>query len=139
IMNDKTKFKIFIGLLVGILIGAALLLAKLILTKETGEFSPVMAIAITGGMILGASSSYLLSIRKKKKNNNIPEVDERTVLVLKNYFLSAFYLVMMGTGLICLVLYLMDITTIELGMIFVYLTFVFIIVAIGALIAKRKG
>jgi len=138
-MNDKTKFKIFIGLLVGILIGAALLLAKLILTKETGEFSPVMAIAITGGMILGASSSYLLSIRKKKKNNNIPEVDERTVLVLKNYFLSAFYLVMMGTGLICLVLYLMDITTIELGMIFVYLTFVFIIVAIGALIAKRKG
>lgn len=138
-MNNKTKLKVFIGVVIGVIIGASILFAKIVLTKETGGFNIGMAISIIGAMILGAFFSYLLSIKKKKRNNNIPEVDERTILVLKNYFTWAFYFVMIGSGFVSIILSLMNVEKIELGMIFAYQAFVFILVAIGAFVAKRIG
>lgn len=137
-MNNKKKLTVFIALIV-VMIGAALLLAKMILTKETGEFSIGAAISITGSMLIGGLVSYLLSIWKEKRNKKIPEVDERTVVVLKNYFVWAFYIVMIASSFILIILYLTDVETIELGMIFAYQALIYILVAIGAFIAKRIG
>ena len=137
-MNNKKKLTVFIALIV-VMIGAALLLAKMILTKETGEFSIGAAISITGSMLIGGLVSYLLSIWKEKRNKKIPEVDERTVVVLKNYFVWTFYIVMIASSFILIILYLTDVETIELGMIFAYQALIYILVAIGAFIAKRIG
>lgn len=138
-MTNKKKLKMFMGVVVGVMIGAIILFAKIAFTEETDGLSIGMVIAVSGAIVLSASFTYLLSIRKKKRDNNIPEVDERTILVLKNYFMWSFYFVMIGSGLVSIILYLMDVKTIELGMIFAYQAFVFIIVAIGAFIAKRAG
>lgn len=133
-MNDRKKLKVFAGVVIGVLIGATVLIVK-----GTGEFDIGMILAMTGAMIGSAFVSYLLSIRKKKQNGNIPEVDERTIKVLKNYFLWAFYFVMIGSGLISFILFLMDVKTVELGMLFTYQVLLFMIVAVGAVVAKRVG
>lgn len=138
-MGNKKKLKIFTGVILGVMIGALTLLAKVVITKETGSFSIGTAINLIGTMLLGISFSYLISTRKKGRNRDIAEVDERTILILKNYFMWAFYLVMIGSGLFLIILYFMDIATIELGMLFVYQMFLFIIVAIGAFIVKKIG
>ena len=138
-MTNKRKLKMFMGVVVGVMIGAIILFAKIAFTEETDGLSIGMVIGVSGAMVLSAFFTYLLSIRKKKKDNNIPEVDERTILVLKNYFMWSFYFVMIGSGLVSVILYLMDVKTIELGMIFAYQAFVFMIVAIGAFAAKRTG
>lgn len=138
-MSDVKKLKVFAGVVFGVMIGASVLIAKTVFTKETGEFDIGLALAIAGAMIVGVLVSYLLSIRKTKRNGNIPEVDERTISVLKNYFMWAFYFVMIGSGLVSFILFLMDVKTIELGMIFVYQAILFMIVALGAVIAKRVG
>lgn len=137
-MNNAYKLKVFIGVVIGAIMGAGILFAKTVITREMGGFNFGTVIAMTGAMVLGAFFSYLLSIRKKKQNSSIPEVDERTILVLKNYFMWAFYFVMIGSGLVSIILYLMDVETVELGMIFVYQAFLFILVGIGAFVAKRK-
>ena len=121
------------------MIGASVLVAKVVIKKETGQFDVGLVFAIAGTMIVSALISYLLSIRKKKRNGNIPEIDERTILVMKNYFMWAFYFVMIGSGLVSFILFLMDVKTIELGMIFVYQTILFMLVAIGAVVAKKIG
>lgn len=138
-MSDVKKLKVFAGVVFGVMIGASVLIAKTVFTKETGEFDIGLALAIAGAMIVGVLVSYLLSIRKTKRNGNIPEVDEHTISVLKNYFMWAFYFVMIGSGLVSFILFLMDVKTIELGMIFVYQAILFMIVALGAVIAKRVG
>lgn len=136
-MNNEKKLKVFAGVVLGATIGASVLLAKVILTKETGESDIGTILLITGAMIVGVLISYLLSVRKQKRNGNVPEVDERTIFVMKNYFMWAFYFVFIGTGLITLVIYLMNVKTVEVGMLFVYQMIVMILVAIGAGVAKK--
>lgn len=136
-MNNEKRLKIFAGVVLGAMIGASTLLAKVMLEKETGEADIGSLLLITGAMIVGVLISYLLSVRKQKRNVNIPEVDERTIFVMKNYFMWALYFIFIGTGLITLMLYLMDVKTVEVGMLFVYQMIIVILVAIGAGVTKK--
>ena len=136
-MNNEKKLKIFAGVVLGVMIGASVLMAKVMLEKETGEADIGSLLLIAGAMIVGVLISYLLSIRKQKRNGNIPEIDERTIFVMKNYFMWAFYFIFIGTGLITFMIYLMDVKTVEVGMLFVYEMVVMILVAIGAGVAKK--
>lgn len=138
-MSDLKKLKIFAGVVLGVMIGASVLIAKVIITKEIGEFDVGLVFAIAGTMIAGAFIGYSASNWRRKRNGNIPDIDERTISVLKNYFMWAFYFVMIGSGLVSFILFLMDVKTIELGMIVVYQTILFILVAIGAVVAKKLG
>lgn len=136
-MNNEKKLKIFAGVVLGAMIGASVLMAKVMLEKETGEADIGSLLLIAGAMIVGVLISYLLSVRKQKRNGNIPEIDERTIFVMKNYFMWAFYFIFIGTGLITLMLYLMDVETVEVGLLFVYQMIIIILVAIGAGVAKK--
>lgn len=136
-MTNEKKLKIFAGVVLGAMIGASTLLAKVMLEKETGEVDIGSLLLIAGAMIVGVLISYLLSVRKQKRNGNIPEIDERTIFVMKNYFMWAFYFIFIGTGLITFMLYLMDVETVEVGMLFVYQMIIIIVVSIGAGVAKK--
>lgn len=136
-MNNEKKLKIFAGVVLGAMIGASVLMAKVILEKETGEADIGSLLLIAGAMIVGVLISYLLSVRKQKGNGNIPEIDERTIFVMKNYFMWAFYFIFIGTGFITFMLFLMDVETVEVGMLFVYQMIIIILVAIGAGVAKK--
>ena len=136
-MNNEKKLKIFAGVVLGAMIGASVLMAKVILEKETGEADIGSLLLIAGAMIVGVLISYLLSVRQQRRNGNIPEIDERTIFVMKNYFMWAFYFIFIGTGLITFMLFLMDVETVEVGMLFVYQMIIVILVAIGAGIAKK--
>lgn len=134
-MNQKSKLKVFLGIIIGSTAALMIMLAKMMFEKEVGDFSIGMLIAVVGAMIFGAFFSYLLSNRKKSRN--IPEVDERRISVMKNYFVWALYFVLIGSGLISLVLYLMDVKTIEMGLLFAYQALLMVLIGIGAFVAKR--
>ena len=136
-MNNEKKLKIFAGVVLGVMIGASILMAKVMLEKETGEADIGSLLLIAGAMIVGVLISYLLSVRQQRRNGNIPEIDERTIFVMKNYFMWAFYFIFIGTGLITFMLFLMDVETVEVGMLFVYQMIIVILVAIGAGVAKK--
>lgn len=134
-MNQKGKLKVFWGIVIGATIGAMIMLAKMMFEKETGGFSIGTLMGVVIAMVFGAVSSYLLSSRKN--NKTIPEVDERTVFVMKNYFVWALYFVLIGSALVSVCLYLMDVQTIEIGMLFVYQALLFVLIGAGAFVAKR--
>ena len=138
-MSDLKKLKIFAGVVLGVMIGASILIAQAVSIKETGDFDIELAFLIAGSMIGGALISYLLSIWKKKRSHNIPDLDERTIFVLKNYFMYAFYFLLVVSGILTFVLYFLDVKTVEIGLLFVYQMMIYICLGIGAIVAKKFG
>lgn len=138
-MSDLKKVKIFAGVVLGVMIGASILITQLFMKKEFGDFDIGLGFAIAGSMIGGVLISHLLSIWKEKRNGNIPEIDERTIFVMKNYFMWAFYFVLIGSAIVTFVLYFSDVKTVEIGLLFVYQMIIYIFVGTGAFVAKKIG
>lgn len=133
----KVKLQIIFGtIIIGCMILGGLL-SVFILGKETGEYNYIIAFAPIGGSILGFFTYFLLSKWNKKRNGNIPETDERTILLMSRYFMFVLYIVLFGSGAILLLLYAMGIHMIETGMLIVYMMILFLLIGSGALIVKR--
>jgi len=105
--------------------------------KETGEYNYDIAIAIAGGTVLGFIIYLLLSLWNKKRNGNIPDVDERSILLMKHYLVSVLYVVLFGSGVVLLILYTMGVRFIETGMLIVYMMGLYMLIGLGAVITKR--
>ncbi|MGG0655484.1 hypothetical protein [Rummeliibacillus pycnus] len=98
----------------------------------------MVAAGITGsiigvGIILGT-----IKFRESRKSNNVPEVDERTWINLKNFYALSLYIVLFGSMLLVCVLFAFGIKTIELGALSIYLLLLFMVLVIGTLVVKRQ-
>ncbi|EKN70344.1 hypothetical protein BABA_05531 [Neobacillus bataviensis LMG 21833] len=105
--------------------------------KETGEYNYEMAIAIIGGTVLGFIFFLLISMWNKKRNGNVPDVDERSILLMNRYLMGVLYVVLMGSGAVLLILYSMGVHFIETGMLIICMIGLYMLIGLGAVITKQ--
>ena len=107
--------------------------------KEAGEYNYYSAIALTVGAVLGVVIYSLIFNWNKNKsgNGNVPDVDERTVILMKRYFMIVLYVVLFGSAAALLVLYAMGVHSIETGMLMVYLMVLFMLIGLGTIVTKH--
>ena len=108
--------------------------------KEAGApiFDFATSIAICAiGPISGGIISYFFMKWNKKRNGNIPDIDERSLVIMKRYLLIVLYFVLFVSGALLLLLYGMGVYTIETGMLIVYMMILYILIGIGAIVVKQ--
>ncbi|MBK3494169.1 hypothetical protein JFL43_04710 [Viridibacillus sp. YIM B01967] len=133
-MKKLTVFSmLFIGLCIA---GGGMLGLYLIELKEPGR-SGGLFLPIVVGNLLGIGTTFIVWLIQKKRHGNVPTVDERTLQNLKKFYAAALYLVLFGSGGILIILFLMDVQTIEVGMLFIYMMVLFIVLGVGTMLAKR--
>lgn len=133
--NPKLQITIWSVVIGCMIIGG--FLGVYIIGKETGEYNYEIAIAIIVGTILGPFIYLLFSRWNKKRNGNIPDVDERSVLLMKSYLMVVLYAVLFGSGAILLILYSMGVHFIETGWLIVYMMGLYMLIGLGAIITKQ--
>ena len=101
-----------------------------------GEDPIEYVMPIIGGLALGNIITLILYKWNKKRKGNVPDVDERTLLLLKRYLMIVLYVVLLGSGAILLILYSMGVHSIETGMLIVYMMVLYILIGVGAVITK---
>ncbi|MFA9560430.1 hypothetical protein ACERII_24315 [Evansella sp. AB-rgal1] len=134
-MEKRYKITIYTFLLGMIIIGG--LIGVYLIGKEEGEYSFHLAVAVIVGSLGGFIINLLYSNWRKKRNGNVPEVDERSLLLMKRYLLIVLYFVLIGSGAFLIVLYALGVQTIETGMLIVYMMILYMIVGIGGVVVKR--
>ncbi|MEI4770691.1 hypothetical protein WAX74_13730 [Psychrobacillus sp. FJAT-51614] len=133
----KKRYEVIIyGVVMGCMFIGGLLGVYMIGQKE-GAFSFDLLIPIIVGIVGGFIIFLLISKWRKKRNGNVPEVDERTLLLMKKYFSIALYVVLFGSGALLLILFAMGVETIETGMLIVYMMVVYFLIGIGAFVTKQ--
>ncbi|RHW39052.1 hypothetical protein D1B31_13910 [Neobacillus notoginsengisoli] len=134
---DKKKLSIitWVVIIVTMMIGG--FLGIYLIGKETGEYDFGLATPMLAGLAGAVILNIVLAKWKKKRNGKVPEVDERSLVLMKRYFNIVLYFVLFGSGAILIALYAMGITHIETGLIIVYMMALYLIIGIGALIVKR--
>lgn len=100
---------------------------------DTSEY----AFAIIGGPILGIFTYLLISKWNKKRNGKVPDIDERTLILMQRYLMVVLYVVLFGSAAALLILYAMGVHSIETVMLIVYMGGLFIVIGIGFLITKH--
>lgn len=134
-MKKSYKIMIYIFWVGMIIIGG--LLGVYLIGKEEGEFSFELAGSVIIGSLGGVLITFLYAKWRKKRNGNVPEVDERSLFLMKRYLLIILYFVLVGSGAILIVLYAMGVQTVETGMLIVYMMILYILIGIGAVVVKR--
>ncbi|MBO0962132.1 hypothetical protein J1P26_20710 [Neobacillus sp. MM2021_6] len=101
---------------------------------------PAGTIAVgIGGTIAGVSIVLgIEQVRKRRKANNVPDVDERTWLNIKNFYAISLYFVLIGSMLLLCILFAFGISSIELGALSIYLLLIFMLIVVGTHIVKRQ-
>jgi Ca2+/Na+ antiporter len=95
--------------------------------------------ACIGGAITGVSIVLgIEQLRKRKKSNNIPDIDERTWLNIKNFYAVSLYFVLIGSMLLLCILFALGMRTIGLGALSIYLLLIFMLITVGTHIVKRQ-
>ena len=113
-----------------------LYLVKLLLIPD---FPIGMIAAGIGGTIAGVG--IVLGIektRKSRKAHNVPNIDERTWVNIKNFYAISLYFVLIGSMFLLCVLFAVGIRTIELGALSIYLLLIFMLLVVGTQIVKRQ-
>ncbi|MBP3950255.1 hypothetical protein [Bacillus suaedae] len=131
------KFQIIIW---SVVIGCMIIggfLGVYIVGKETGEYNYDIAIAIIVGTLLGFFVYLLIAKWNKKRNGNVPSVDERSVLLMKNYLMVVLYVVLFGSGAVLLILFSMGVHFIETGWLIVYMMGLYMLIGVGVIITKQ--
>ena len=105
--------------------------------REEFDLNFGVIIAAVLAAIIGSLIPILLSKWKKKSKGNIPDMDERVLLLLKKYFLIAFYFVMIGSSFLLIVLFGMGVEMIETGMIIAYMAILYVLIGVGAFVVKH--
>lgn len=114
----------FLGLWLGLkLIGEGLPSGKLLLV--------LILVGIAGGIGLPMLVSWL------KDRKRQPEMDERTVRMLKDYLLAATAGVWLLSGILLLVLFGIGYETVELGLIAIYGMGIVFLMTVGLFVVKR--
>jgi hypothetical protein len=122
---------IFVCILIGGFLGIY------IIGKTTGEYNYNLAIPIIVGTVSGFFIYLIFFKLSKKRNGNVPDFDERSVILMKRYFMIVLYVVLIGSGAVLLILYSMGVYSIETGMLIVCMMILYMLIGIGSLITKR--
>lgn len=85
------------------------------------------------GIVLGT-----IKFRESRKKHNIPDIDERTWINIKNFYAISLYIVLFGSMLIVCLLIALGTETIELGALSIYLLMLFFLLVIGTLVVRRQ-
>ncbi|TYS63469.1 hypothetical protein FZC76_19815 [Sutcliffiella horikoshii] len=133
--NKKWFWLAFVVILICMQIGGAL--GIYIIGREEGVFDYSLLLSMFQGTLGGLVLVLLIMYFHKKRMPKLPEFDERSMLLMKRYFLGAFYVVFIGSGAIVVTLALLGFQTVEVGMLAVYLSILFIVVGAGALVTAR--
>jgi hypothetical protein len=135
-VNNKIIFILIWAFIIGcLLIGGYL--GIYIIGKETGEYNYDLAIPMAIGSILGIIFYLFFSKWNKKRNGNVPEFDERSLILMKRYLMIVLYVVLFGSGAALLILYSMGVYLIETGMLIVCLMVLYILIGLGAFVTKQ--
>jgi len=105
--------------------------------NATSEYRYDIAIPMVGGAILGFVIWLFFSKLNKKRNGNVPEVDERSVMLMQRYFMIVLYVILCGSGVALLTLYSMGVHFIETGMLIICMMGIYMMIGFGAIITKR--
>ncbi|WP_042149841.1 hypothetical protein [Paucisalibacillus sp. EB02] len=133
-MKKRNVILVYIFIMAMFIIGG--LLGVYLIGKEQGVFDFGLAGAVIGGSVGGIIISLLFTRWRKKRRGNVPEVDERSLVLMKRYFLVVLYVVLIGSGALLLVLYGVGIQYIETGMLIVYMMILYVLIGIGAVVVK---
>lgn len=134
-MKKGYEILIYIFIMAMFIVGG--LLGVYLIGKEEGAFDFGVATSVIIGSFVGITISFVLAKWRKKRRGNVPEVDERSVLVMKKYLLVVLYVVLVGSGALLIALYGMGVHEIETGMLIVYMMILYIVIGIGAVVVKR--
>lgn len=133
--NKKWFWLAFVVILICMQIGGAL--GIYIIGREEGVFDYSLLLSMFQGTLGGLVLVFLIMFFRKKRKPKLPEFDERSMLLMKRYFLGALYVVFIGSAAIVVTLALLGVETVEVGMLAVYLSILFIVVGMGALVTAR--
>ncbi|TQR21630.1 hypothetical protein [Psychrobacillus vulpis] len=134
-MKKRTEIIIYAVVVGSIIIGG--LLGIYIIGSEDGTYNFELFLPIVIGALGGFMVFLFLSKWRQKRNGNVPEVDERTITLMKKYFSISLYIVLFGSGALLLVLFAMGVESIETGMLIVYMMIIYFFVGIGAFVTKQ--
>lgn len=96
-------------------------------------FAGIIGSVVGVGIVLGT-----IKFRESRKKHNVPDVDERTWVNIKNFYAISLYIVLFGSMLIVCLLIALGTETIELGALSIYLLILFVLLVIGTLVVKRQ-
>ncbi|MFE6169890.1 hypothetical protein ACQKND_04995 [Viridibacillus arvi] len=131
------KLTVILMLFMGLCIaGGGILGLYLVELKEPGKTEGLF-LPIVVGTFLGIGTTFAVWFIQKKRHGKVPTVDERTLQNMKNFYVAALYFVLIGSSLFLILLFIMDVKTIEIGMLFVYLMVLFLLLGAGTFISKR--
>ncbi|WP_075620231.1 hypothetical protein [Paenisporosarcina indica] len=121
----KLKVWLWFAIMVGTVIGAGL-----VVTKEEMPVMPVVLGVIVYGFLIGII--FYFSGRSK-----VPNYDERNQHILRKFFAYTSTILLVILGLMILGLYLARIEEIEVGLLAVCFSIVYMILGIGSFIASK--
>lgn len=133
----RKRYEIMIYLFLAAMIITGGLLGVYLIGKDEGEFDFGLASVVIVATIGGFLVQFLFSTWRKRRKGNIPEIDERSMVLMKRYLLIVLYFVLIGSGALLLILYAMGVHTIETGMLIVYMMILYLLTGIGALVVKQ--
>ena len=91
------------------------------------------------GSVVGVGIVFgTIKFRESRKKHNVPDVDERTWINIKNFYAISLYIVLFGSMLIVCLLFALGTETIELGALSIYLLILFFLLVIGTLVVRRQ-
>lgn len=79
----------------------------------------------------------VLSRVKHKREGNVPEYDERNIVLIQKYLIVALYMILILSGIFLICLYAMGIKSIETNLLLIYLFCIYLLLGIGTLITKN--
>jgi hypothetical protein len=69
------------------------------------------------GTVLGFIIYLLFSKWNKKRNRNVPDVDERSVLLMKSYLMGVLYVVLFGSGAVLYMIFFLGALMLVTGLV----------------------
>lgn len=131
----KKKWPIIAAITVVCSMSIGFYLGKLLVPDlPVGTVTACIAGSVLGvGIALGTAK-----FRESRKRHNVPDVDERTWINIKNFYAFSLYISLFGSMLLVLVLFAIGVKTIEIGALSIYLLALFMLLVIGTLVVKRQ-
>lgn len=112
-------------------------LGSYVIGKDTGEFNLEVVLPIGLGAIFAFIIFMVLSRMKYKKEGNVPEYDERNIVLIQKYLIVAFQMVLILSGIFLICIYAVGIKSIETNILLIYLFCIYLLLGIGTLITKK--
>ena len=123
------SISIILGMSIGLYLGTLL-----VPDLPTGTIA-----AGLGGSIAGVAVFLgIVKLRQSRKNNNVPDVDERTWVNIKNFYAISLYFILIGSMFLVCILFAFGMRTIELSALSIYLLLIFMLLVVGTHVVKRQ-